>query len=62
MHFGKCGNYHDTPSLVSEKEIEVSDGIHRNTVIEMNLEKDLNDIEVSIFSPVLSTVFYSFHH
>ncbi|XP_045480341.1 uncharacterized protein LOC123684885 [Harmonia axyridis] len=51
LHFGKCGNYHDTPSLVSEKEIEVSDGIHRNTVIEMNLEKDLNDIEarLSIF-------------
>lgn len=48
-HFGKCENYHDTPMLITENEVEVSDGIHRSTVIEMNLEKDLDELEVGRF-------------
>lgn len=35
--------------LITENEVEVSDGIHRSTVIEMNLEKDLDELEVGRF-------------
>ncbi|KAL3267210.1 hypothetical protein HHI36_011346 [Cryptolaemus montrouzieri] len=48
IHFGKCESYHDIPKIVTENELDISDGIHRKTVIEVDLQEDIVDIEARV--------------